>query len=199
MRTELGGLLIGANTVTRRTMMKPFNFTIIASGLDPESDDFAERFFEAGCDDATISYQKGAIILEFNREGRSLAHALISAVADVHRAGAKVEHIEPDFLVSLSDIAERAKISRAAVSLFAKGERRKDFPAPVARVTTLSPLWDWVEIARWMYRKRTISRDVVVEAKVVRAANRALEAPGGFERAIFAKKLKAELSEKEFA
>jgi hypothetical protein len=161
-------------------MMKRFNFTIIASGLDPESGDFADRFFEAGCGDATLSFQKGAIVLEFDREARNLAHALMSAVIDVHRTGAKVEHIEPDYLVSLSDIAGRAKVSRAAVSLFAKGERRKDFPAPVARVTTESPLWDWVQVARWMYRKRTISRTVVVEAKIVREANRALEATEGF-------------------
>jgi hypothetical protein len=180
-------------------MMKHFHFTIIASGLDPESDDFADRFFEAGCGDATISYQKGAILLEFDRTERNLAHALISAVVDVQRAGAKVEHIEPDYLVSLSDIAGRAKISRAAVSLFAKGERGKDFPAPVARVTTESPLWDWVDIARWMFRKRTISRTVVVEAKIVRAANRALEETGGFEHTIFAKKLQAELGEDERA
>jgi hypothetical protein len=179
--------------------MKRFNFTVIASGLDPESKNFADRFFEAGCDDATISYQKGAIILEFEREARNFAEALISAASDVHRAGAKVEHIEPDYLVSLSDIAGRVHISRAAVSLFAKGARGKDFPAPVARVTTESPLWDWVEIARWMFRKRTVSRSVVVEAKIVRAANRALEETDGFEKTIFAKKLKAELREEEFA
>ena len=148
---------------------------------------------------ATISYQKGLIILEFEREARNLVEALISAAGNVHRAGAKVEHIEPDYLVNVSDIARRAHISRAAVSLFAKGTRRKDFPAPVARVMTDSPLWDWVEIARWMYRKRTISRSVVVEAKIVRAANRALEETDGFEKAIFAKKLKAELNEEEFA
>jgi hypothetical protein len=177
--------------------MKSFNFTIVASGLDPESEDFADRFFEAGCGDATISYQKGLIIIEFDREARNLAHALLSAVADVHRAGAKVEHIEPDCLVSMSDIAGRTKMSRAAVSLFAKGERGRDFPAPVARVTTESPLWDWVEIARWMYRKRTISRDVVIEAKIVREANRALEAPEGFQHTIFAKKLHAELAKEE--
>jgi hypothetical protein len=32
--------------------------------------------------------------------------------------------------------------SSFAISLFAKGERGKDFPAPVAKVTTESPLWD---------------------------------------------------------
>jgi len=176
--------------------MKRFEFTIIASGLDPEAEDFADRFFEAGCGDATISCQKGAIILEFSREKRNLAYALLSAVVDVQRAGAKVEHIEPDYLVNLSDIAARAGISKAAVSLFARGERGKGFPAPIARVTTESPLWDWVEIARWMYHRHTISREVVVEAKIVREANRAIEAGEVFE-GIFAKKLKQIESERE--
>jgi hypothetical protein len=172
--------------------MSVFNFTIIASGMDYEADDFEDKFFEAGCDDATISIQKGAIILEFTREGRNFVHALLSAVKDVQGAGAVVEHIEPDYLVNLSDIAFRANISRASVSLYAKGERAADFPAPVARVTTESPLWDWVEVARWMFKRKTISRHVVVEAKIVREANLALVQPDGFE-AIFAKKFYQEL------
>jgi hypothetical protein len=172
--------------------MSMFNFTIIASGMDYEADDFEDKLFEAGCDDATISIQKGAIILEFTREGRNFVHALISAFKDVQKAGARVEHIEPDYLVNLSDIAARSNISKASVSLYAKGERAEDFPAPVARVTTETPLWDWVEVARWMFKRRTISRHLVVEAKIVREANLALHQPDGFE-AIFAKKFYQEL------
>lgn len=180
-------------------MKNTYNFTVIASGLDPESPDFEARFFEAGCGDATIAFQKGAIILEFDREARSFAHALHSAIIDVLRAGAKVEHVEPDYLVSLSEIAGRANISRAAASLFAKGERGRGFPLPVARVTTESPMWDWVEVARWMYRKKTLSLNTVVEAKLVRQANRAVRAAEGFEETIFAKKLQAEIAKCELA
>jgi hypothetical protein len=175
-------------------MMKRFPFTIIASGLDPEAEDFVDRFFNAGCDDATISFQKGVIVLEFEREARNFAHALVSAMHDVQRAGARVKHVEPDYLVSSADIARRAELSRAATSLFAKGERGHDFPAPVARVTTENPLWDWVQVARWMFRRRTISRAVLVEAKLVQEANLALKAPEGFEHTIFAKKLQEELA-----
>ena len=39
--------------------MKKYEFSIIASGLDPEAEDFEKRFYDAGCDDATISFQKG--------------------------------------------------------------------------------------------------------------------------------------------
>src|SRR6266852_1117569 len=175
--------------------MKKYNFTIVASGLDPNSADFENRFFEAGCDDATIAFVKGVIVLEFEREARNFAHALITAIRDVQNAGAAVEHIEPDYLVNVSDIAERCNLSRAAISLFTKGERREGFPAPIARVTTESPLWDWVHVARWMYRQKRLSLEALVQAKLVRDANRAvLETQGRIEHSRFGKKFLAELT-----
>ncbi len=152
--------------------MRTYEFTIIASGLNPDSDGFADRFFENGCDDATLSFQRGVIVLEFGREARNFVHAVVSAVFDVMRTGAKIERIEPDYLVSLSEIAKRSGLSRSAVSLFAKGERGADFPLPIARVTTDSPLWDWVDVSRWMRQRGKISSSVVVEAQVVRTLNR---------------------------
>lgn len=155
--------------------MKTFEFTIVASGLDPQADDFEDRFFEAGCDDATIAFVKGLIVLEFARKATTFTGALMSAIENVTRAGATVEHVEPDYLVSLSDIAERCNLSRAALSLFAAGKRGQGFPAPVARVTTSTPLWDWAEVAQWMYRNaKGISRSEVVYARVVRDTNRTL-------------------------
>jgi predicted DNA-binding transcriptional regulator AlpA len=152
-------------------MMTTHEFTIVASGLDAGADDFEDRFFAAGCDDATISLQKGAIILEFAREAPSFAAALVSAFADVLRAGAEVERIEPDYLVSLSDIAERTGMSRAAISLYTKGARGRDFPAPVARVTSDSPLWDWSDVSRWMLGHKKLSSSDVLRARVVKEAN----------------------------
>ena len=163
--------------------MKKFEFTIIASGLDPEAPDFENRFFEAGCDDAIIAFVKGRIVIEFEREAKNFSHALAGAIQDVRQAGATPEHIEPDYLVSLSDIAERCNLSKAAISLYAKGARGRSFPAPIVRLTTDSPLWDWVQVSSWMYREgKALTLETVVEAKVVRDANRALfEAQGRFE------------------
>jgi hypothetical protein len=70
--------------------MKTFEFSIVASGLDPEAEDFADRFFDAGCDDATLSFQKGQIIVNFAREAESMDAAVVSAVECVAVAGAKV-------------------------------------------------------------------------------------------------------------
>lgn len=151
--------------------MRTYQFAIIASGLNPADEDFENRLFEAGCDDATISFQKGLIIIEFSREAKNFAHAITSAFENVLRSGAKIERFEPDHLVSLSDIAQRSGLSKAAISLYCKGERAQDFPSPVARVTSESPLWDWVDVSRWMHKYEKVSHDVVLEARLVREAN----------------------------
>ena len=170
--------------------MASYDFTIIASGIDPAEDRFEDRLFEAGCGDATISVQKGALVLEFGREARNFSQAIFSAIRDVTTAGARIEHVEPDHLVNLSDIANRAGLSRAAASLYAKGERGRDFPAPVARVTTESPLWDWVSVSRWLFRRqRAVERRVVIEAKIVRQINRAIRNEDAHELMAVAKKL----------
>ncbi|WFU89004.1 hypothetical protein QA644_08165 [Rhizobium sp. CC1099] len=155
--------------------MGNFKFTIIASGLDPQAEDFEDRFYEAGCDDATITFARGAILLEFSREARNFAHAVTSAIRDVKVAGADIERVEPDYLVSLSEIAERACLTRAAVSQYAKGERGQGFPLPVARVSSESPLWDWVDVARWLHKKSRVSLGDVVRAKFVRRCNDSID------------------------
>jgi predicted DNA-binding transcriptional regulator AlpA len=158
--------------------MKTFEFSIIASGLDPEAEDFADRFFEAGCDDATISFQKGHIILDFAREAASISNAISSAVKNVREAGASVDRVEPDPLVSLSDMAARTGMSRAAMTQYSKGQRGKDFPAPVARVTSDSPLWEWSTVAKWLFRNQKISKETALEAEAVRIANTAIQSDG---------------------
>src|SRR5262249_52290164 len=47
------------------------------------------------------------------------------------------------------------------------------FPAPVARVTTESHLWDWVEVASWMFRRGRSAERLYYR---MRDANRAIEA-----------------------
>ncbi|MDD1522631.1 MULTISPECIES: hypothetical protein [Bradyrhizobium] len=156
--------------------MKTFEFSIIASGLNPEAEDFADRFFKAGCDDATISFQKGHIIVDFAREAKSISQAIASAVTNVEAAGATVDRVEPDPLVSLADIAARTGMTRAAMTQYSKGQRSKDFPAPVARVTSDSPLWDWATVAKWLFRHEKLSREDALEAEAVRIANAAIQA-----------------------
>ena len=155
--------------------MKKYEFSIIASGLDPEAEDFEQRFYDAGCDDATISFQKGHIIVDFAREAESIDEAVLSAMKNVEAVGARVERIEPDPLVSLADIAARTGMSRAAMTQYSKGQRGKDFPPPVARVTSDSPLWDWAAVAKWLFQNEKISRDEAIQAEAMKAVNAAIE------------------------
>jgi predicted DNA-binding transcriptional regulator AlpA len=156
--------------------MNKYEFSIIASGLDPSSEDFEQRFYDAGCDDATISFQKGHIIVDFAREAETIGQAIISAIRNVEKAGAHVDRVEPDPLVSLSEIAARTGMSRAAMTQYSKGQRSKDFPSPVARVTSDSPLWDWASVAKWLFHHEKLSRDQAIEAEAVRIANAVIQA-----------------------
>lgn len=156
--------------------MRTYEFAIVASGLDPQDEDFEARFYRAGCDDATISFQRGRIIADFAREAGSPEDAVVSAIEDVMKAGATVERVEPDPLVSLTDMASRAGLTRAALSLYAKGQRASGFPPPVARVTAASPLWDWADVSRWFCDHGKLDREEVALAQVVKAANEAVTA-----------------------
>jgi predicted DNA-binding transcriptional regulator AlpA len=156
--------------------MKSFEFSIIASGLDPAAPDFETRFFDSGCDDATVSFQKGHIIVDFARDAETLDIALASAIENVLTAGAAVDRVEPDPLVSLIEIAARTGMSRAAMTQYSKGQRGKNFPAPVAKITSDSSLWDWAAVAAWFYRQNKVSLEVAVEAQIVKEANGAISA-----------------------
>ncbi len=153
--------------------MRTYNLTVVALVDDLNDAELFDRLFEAGCADATISIQKGLVVLEFDREAMTFGGALLSALRDVERAGAAIERVEPDHLVNAGDIARRTGLGRAAISLYANGSRREGFPHPVARVTTDSPLWDWVEVSSWMYQTRRLGLKDVVAAKMVRDVNRA--------------------------
>ncbi len=155
--------------------MKKFEFAIIASGLNPEDEEFADRFYEAGCADATLSYQKGVIIVEFNRKAVSFSQAIISACQNVRATGAKIERVEPDHLVSLAEMSDRSPVTKQALSLYSEGKRGDGFPNPSACVTTRHPLWDWSEVAEWLYKHDKLELDDVVQARIVKEANVYLE------------------------
>jgi hypothetical protein len=155
-------------------MKKMYEFSIIASGLDPQAEDFEDRFYKAGCDDGTISFQKGHIIIDFAREAESIDAAIASAIEAVQAAGAHVDRVEPDPLVSLAEIAARTGMSRAAMTQYSKGQRSSGFPAPVAKVTSESPLWDWAEVARWLCQHEKVTEETALEAEIVKQANVAI-------------------------
>jgi hypothetical protein len=154
--------------------MYDHDFTLIVSGVDASAQDFEDRFFEAGCDDATLMLVNGLVAVSFTRAAPDFAQALGSALADVLKTGAHIERFEPDFLVSRSEIAERAHLTKAAVTHYVTGERASGFPSPVARITSASPLWDWVEVAEWFAKQKTLPQGELGRARISRALNQYL-------------------------
>lgn len=157
--------------------MNNYSFTFLVSGVDPTADGFEDRFFEAGCDDATIALMNGVVAVCFDRDGDSYTHAVISAYRDVLLSGANVERFEPDFLVSKSEIAKRANLTRAAISQYVSGNRGVEFPKPFARITSSSPLWDWVEVSGWLHKAGHLSIEEVINARVSRVVNYVVQYP----------------------
>lgn len=132
--------------------MPNYNFTLIVEGTDLQTDEAQNALFESGCDDATFGVVDGVQFAEFDREAGSYAQALTSAIATIQRTikGARVIHVEPDELVTMSEIADRLDRSRESIRLLIAGERGPgDFPAPVSHVRTRNRLWRWPDVLRW--------------------------------------------------
>jgi hypothetical protein len=132
--------------------MRTHEFTLLVEGADLQSDAAQDALFEAGCDDATIGMTAGVQHLHFDREARSLAEALVSAITAVEEAvpGVRVVRVAPDEYVTLAEIAKRTGRTRESVRLLATGDRGPgDFPPPAARAEQRNKLWRWAEVARW--------------------------------------------------
>ena len=158
--------------------MTEHHFTLV---IDGDVDAHIDDLFEAGCDDATFGSVDGTQYAEFDREADSLFHAIISAINDVESVDAlHVTRVEPNELVTLSEIATRLGRSRESVRLLAAGRRgaatpragQRPFPAPASHLRTRNKLWRWTDVAVWDGR---ISALDLTASRVLIAANAALE------------------------
>ena len=162
---------------SKKPPTQSYEFSMVVAGLDSAARSFEDKLFEAGCSDALIGVVKGLVVLDFTRQASSFADALKSAMRDIRKAGGRVVRIEPDSYASLSDIAARTGLTRQSVSLLVQGKRGAgSFPPPVARVTSDSPLWDWLIVARWLTRHGKLKDTATVtNAEVTRRMNAVIE------------------------
>lgn len=132
--------------------MSEYEFTLVLQGsLD---DAAVDALFEAGCDDATLGAVDGVGYADFIREAPSFGEALRSAIEQVESVpGVRVARVEPDDLVTMSEIAQRLERSRESVRLLVSGERGPGgFPPPVSHLKARTRLWRWSEVAAWAER-----------------------------------------------
>jgi len=131
--------------------MNNYNFTLVLAAHAGLVDGTAiEALGEHGVSDATVSRADGTWTAEFDREAKSFPEALTSAVRAVRAAGLVVRRVEPDDLVTMSELADRLGRSIESVRLLTTGQRGDgSFPAPVVRMTSRGHLWSWAQVARW--------------------------------------------------
>ncbi len=157
-----------------------YDFTLILSGVDDITEEVCNALYEAGCDDATPGMREGVVFLDFTREANSCEEAIASAIRNVESAGvgATVTRVEPDELVTMSDIADRIGRTRENVRQMATGRRGPGgFPPPVAKLTKRSPIWRLTEVLRWLKDRQAaaVDEDELARAEVIAGANALLE------------------------
>lgn len=154
-----------------------YEFTLILEGPDILTDENMDALFDAGCDDATFGVVDGQQYADFTREEDSLAVAVGSAIRQIEGAtpGLMVRRVEPDDLVTASEIARRTGRSRESVRLLIAGERgRGGFPAPISNLKGRR-LWRWADVAQWLTLSEPGIAALADEAAFIAALNAALE------------------------
>ncbi|MBT0725690.1 DNA-binding protein [Rosenbergiella sp. S61] len=160
--------------------MKEYDFSIVAhSSRDLDADlvtEIANKLYDLGADDCTVSSQNNAVIVSFDREAHSYSEAVMSAIKQLKQFNfLTVKSVDAGEFVGLSDAAELSELSRSALSKFSKGERGGGgFPTPYLRLSGKAPLYDWAEIAEWLEDKGLIEPELVENATFTRLINTAL-------------------------
>jgi hypothetical protein len=153
--------------------MAEHEYTLIIEG-DLSDEDTARALFEAGCDDATFGIVDSMGYGEFAREAASLSDAVLEAIHQVESVpGLRVLRVEPDDLVTMSDIAERLDRSRESVRLLVAGRRGPGgFPSPVSHGMERNRLWRWTDVLVWL---EELEPEEIEAAHFIAAVNASLE------------------------
>ncbi|MFA9499730.1 hypothetical protein ACERCG_04720 [Mannheimia sp. E30BD] len=138
--------------------MTLYHFSILIRDADKSTENLEDRLFDAGCDDALICFYNQSVYLEFDREAETAQIAIQSAFDNLRQAGFSDLVLQEAGVSSLSEIATRTGLTRAAISNYANGKRAKDFPRPVYGVASGSALYSWKEVANWLYQRNKLSK-----------------------------------------
>jgi hypothetical protein len=157
---------------------RDYDFSLVINGVSELTGKVEDAFFEAGCDDATLSIRRGHLYAEFSRNAPSMKDAILSAIRDIRRAkiGASVLCVDECNLVTQAEIARRIKRTRQMVNQYISGDRGPgDFPAPEHHLGDGAPLWRWSSVSAWLADNDIIRREDNLNAEVVAAVNTSLE------------------------
>lgn len=147
-----------------------FHFALV---LDEPLDEHIQTLPAAGCRNASFGSAEGVPYVELDWRASSFAEALASAIIATEECGVLVRRVEPDDLVTATEIAERLGRSRESVRLLASGARGGGgFPPPVSHLRERQRLWRWSEVAAW---SGDLGPEECDRARIVAVVNAALE------------------------
>jgi hypothetical protein len=99
--------------------------------------------------DATVQAGERGGTVMFSREADDAIQAVVSAIRDVEAAGMTVTGVIED-RVTTAGIAEKAKVTAAAVRYWITGERGPGtFPQPIAE-RGRNNVFSWAEVSAWL-------------------------------------------------
>lgn len=151
-----------------------YTFEMVLRGVYENTPNLDDALYQAGCDDALISFKNGIVCLSFDRKSASLESAIRSAIDEIENSPlpASVDHIEGSF-VTLSEIAQKINMTKQVISLYVKGQRGKGkFPVPFSGINSSSPIWRWSEVLQWLFEQDKIhDKNLLENANVIDAIN----------------------------
>jgi len=118
------------------------------------------------------------VYITFARTAPTLKTAILSAIRDVRRAnvGAEVLRMDETNLVTQADIARKLGRPRQVVHQYIMGQRGPGkFPPPACHIGAESPLWNWCDVAHWLWENDMIAESELREAEQISLINTVLE------------------------
>lgn len=148
--------------------MNNYHFTVVVRDARSDLADLEDKFFEAGCDDALLCSYNDTVYLEFNRDAENAAQAIRSALDNIRSLGFSDLIVEEQGFSVLSEMADRAGMSRQALSLYAQNKRGDgNFPRPMYGLSSKSAMYSWPEVATWLFNQGKLDKAHYEVAKAV--------------------------------
>lgn len=160
------------------TSKNEHDFSLVLTGVAELTSEIEDALFESGCDDSTIGFRQGRLILTFSRNAVSLKEAVFSAIHDIKKAKIQANTLRIDFhgLVTRNEIALKIDRPLHLLDQYILGIRGPgDFPAPIHGATDENPLWDWLEVAHWLWDNGMIKEHVLRETQETYVINSVLD------------------------
>lgn len=144
--------------------MNVYWFEVVVAGpvTDNDVEALGAVLSAAGGIDATVQAGEGGGTVMFSREADDAVQAIAAAIADVEAAGMTVTGVTEDLVVT-DEIAQRARVTSAAVRYWMSGERGPGgFPEPVVKRRRAS-LYSWAEVSAWLSAAKLGEADHLAE------------------------------------